>query len=169
MASSGGVGKGNSAHLKPTSGDELLDAVFLGYFQVGWQLVSDVAEKPHANKPKRNQNVDENRVIAAVHCFDDIQITGQFLESSGWNVLIATNGEQTLEQIYNHKNEISAVLLDVVLPEMGAAGVLGQLSIAAHPLWATYECIPSDRETKLPLSGTGYSDSFRVADLFRGK
>jgi signal transduction histidine kinase/ActR/RegA family two-component response regulator len=56
-----------------------------------------------------------------------LDLTRQLLQVNGWNVLVATNGLQALEQIEDHKDQIRAILLDVVMPEFGAAALLKQL------------------------------------------
>jgi CheY-like chemotaxis protein len=48
-----------------------------------------------------------------------IRITaGKMLESLGYQVLTAENGEEGLEVFRVHREEISAVLLDVAMPQM---------------------------------------------------
>ena len=49
------------------------------------------------------------------------------LSVHGWNVLVASDGKQALKQIEDYKDQIRCLLLDVVMPEFGAAGVLSQL------------------------------------------
>lgn len=57
-----------------------------------------------------------------------LDLTQQLLQVNGWNVLVAASGMQALEQIEDHKDQIRAILLDVVMPEFGAAELLQQLN-----------------------------------------
>jgi PAS domain S-box-containing protein len=51
----------------------------------------------------------------------------EMLELAGYTVLTAASGREALETYGQHKNEISLVILDLVMPEMGGKRCLGEL------------------------------------------
>jgi DNA-binding NtrC family response regulator len=50
-----------------------------------------------------------------------IGVGRQMLEKLGFAVLTANNGKEALDVYKNNQNEIAFVLLDMIMPEMGAA------------------------------------------------
>ena len=47
----------------------------------------------------------------------------QMLEKLGFSVLTAKNGEEALEVYKNNQNDIDFIILDMILPDMGAADI----------------------------------------------
>jgi PAS domain S-box-containing protein len=83
-----------------------------------------VAEKRgNGTAAKRNKEtilvVDDEQLLRAV--LQDI------LEMSGYDVLQAATGEEAIEIYQDHKEDISVVILDVVMPGMGGAKALDEL------------------------------------------
>ncbi len=67
---------------------------------------------------------------------DDDVVRGlcqQILEKAGYKVIHASNGREALELYIHHKDEISLVLLDLMMPVMGGSRCLEEL-LAINPL-----------------------------------
>ncbi len=58
------------------------------------------------------------------------ELAVKFLESSGYQILIATNGIEALEQAQRHRDEIDLLILDVIMPEKNGPAVLEMLRTA---------------------------------------
>lgn len=56
-----------------------------------------------------------------------LDLCSQLLQFRGWEVITATNGTEGLAAAVDHVDEISCILLDVVMPEMGANEVLREI------------------------------------------
>lgn len=56
-----------------------------------------------------------------------LDLCEQLLRIKGWNVITALGGEAGLKQAERYANKISCILLDVVMPEMGATEVLREM------------------------------------------
>ena len=52
-----------------------------------------------------------------------IGVGKQMLEKLGFSVLTAKNGEEALEVYKNNQNDIDLIILDMILPDMGAADI----------------------------------------------
>ncbi|RPI72486.1 MAG: response regulator, partial [Desulfobacteraceae bacterium] len=74
-------------------------------------------------KPKNNKPVEEiYRGQGLVLVVDDEEIIRQtaksILEECGYDVILATNGEEAVDIFKKHREEIKVVLLDMVMPKM---------------------------------------------------
>ncbi len=52
-----------------------------------------------------------------------IGVGKQMLEKLGFSVLTAENGKEALEVYKNNQNDIDLIILDMILPDMGAADI----------------------------------------------
>ncbi len=84
--------------------------------------VSDRLPSPEASEQNREDLHDGRGTILVV---DDEQIVrdvaGNILDARGYGVLIAENGSKALEVFRRHAGEITAVLLDLTMPELDGA------------------------------------------------
>jgi len=75
--------------------------------------------------------VDETLQGQMVLIIDDeepvLDLCKQLVSLNGFNVITANNGEQGVEKILAHRNQLACVLLDVVMPEMGGNEVLREI------------------------------------------
>ncbi|MEK7952619.1 PAS domain S-box protein [Luteolibacter soli] len=60
------------------------------------------------------------------------RVTGRTLESFGYNVLLAANGNEALELFLQHHAQISVVITDMMMPGMDGAAVIRAL-VEIHP------------------------------------
>ena len=76
----------------------------------------------HIPAPEHGQTIliidDEETVL---------ELCQQLLEMDGWKVITAQGGETGLEKLTHHLSELSCVLMDVVMPEMGANELLKEM------------------------------------------
>lgn len=73
----------------------------------------------------RNQRANAQRTILVVE--DEqlmLRLLEKFLSRQGYQVLVASDGEQAIEAYCRHKTEIDVVLLDVGLPKVKGMDVL---------------------------------------------
>jgi len=73
----------------------------------------------------RNQRANVQRTILVVE--DEqlmLRLLEKFLSRQGYQVLVASDGEQAIEAYCRHKTEIDVVLLDVGLPKVKGMDVL---------------------------------------------
>ena len=73
----------------------------------------------------RNQRANALRTILVVE--DEqlmLRLLEKFLSRQGYQVLVASDGEQAIEAYCRHKTEIDVVLLDVGLPKVRGMDVL---------------------------------------------
>jgi DNA-binding response OmpR family regulator len=73
----------------------------------------------------RNQRANAPRTILVVE--DEqlmLHLLEKFLSRQGYQVLVASDGEQAIEAYCHHKTEIDVVLLDVGLPKVKGMDVL---------------------------------------------
>ena len=63
--------------------------------------------------------VDDEEIVIAVG--------RQMLEKLGFSVLTAENGKEALEVYKNNQNDIDFVVLDMIMPDMGAAETFDEL------------------------------------------
>ena len=61
-----------------------------------------------------------------------IGVGRQMLEKLGFTVLTAENGKEALEVYKNNQNDIDIVVLDMIMPDMGAADTYDELQ-SIHP------------------------------------
>lgn len=64
------------------------------------------------------ENIREKNIVLVV---DDEEVNGEILEGilkSDYKILIASDGRQALDIIKEHKNEIAAIILDLIMPVM---------------------------------------------------
>ncbi len=95
---------------------------------------------------------DENQVIQGhgetILLADDeelvCEVSRELLESIGYRVLIANNGEEAVSLFEEHRNKICLVVLDVVMPQLGGVD-------AARRIRASSPCLPV-------LFQTGYGE-----------
>jgi CheY-like chemotaxis protein len=92
---------------------------------------------PSVNSTKRNVE-ERNRLQGTIHkglgtillVDDDEAIAGigkESLESLGYNVLIATNGDDGLKLYLKYRNSISLVIIDLIMPEMSGGELFDRL------------------------------------------
>lgn len=71
-----------------------------------------------------NQIANPRRTILVVE--DEklmVRLLEKFLSGQGYQVLVASDGEQAIEAYCRHKSEIDVVLLDVGLPKLSGVNV----------------------------------------------
>lgn len=85
------------------------------------------AEEAAASLFPRDEDAEIMNLKRHVLIVDDVQINqmilGDMLEES-YEILYASNGIETLEQVKTHKDDIALVLLDLQMPKMGGMEVL---------------------------------------------
>jgi two-component system cell cycle sensor histidine kinase/response regulator CckA len=83
------------------------------------------------------------------------QITGMTLETSGYRVLVASDGAEAVETYISHKDEIEAVLIDMMMPSMdGSATIRALMEINPQvKIIATSGLAESDRTVKATQLG----------------
>jgi len=83
------------------------------------------------NTPARDQGILEEGGSETILLVEDEEpirrAARRVLEGAGYRVLTAANGEKGLEVFREHGDEISLVLTDLVMPEMGGAELLRTL------------------------------------------
>jgi PAS domain S-box-containing protein len=79
----------------------------------------------------------------------------RILERSGYKVLTAANGREALNLYGQQKGEISLVILDLIMPEMGGKQCLEEL-------------VKIDPKTKI-LIASGYSEDAQTTETFESK
>jgi CheY-like chemotaxis protein len=72
----------------------------------------------------------------------NLELLRSMLQSSGWDVITASNGRDALESVQSRKPD--AIVLDMVMPEMDGFQVAR--SLKSHP---DYRCIPIVAATSL--------------------
>jgi DNA-binding NtrC family response regulator len=88
-------------------------------------------ESPREFFPLSELNPEtDTQGTATILVIDDeesvLELCSQLLQLSGWNVITAVNGKEGLAKAEQFGNQISCVLLDVVMPEMGANELLNE-------------------------------------------
>lgn len=79
--------------------------------------------------------LDSRKVILLIE--DDgtiIDVTKMVLESLGYHVLVAPNGDSGLKLFRQHTEEIDLVLLDLIMPGMSGEDVLVEMKSIRHDL-----------------------------------
>ena len=74
-----------------------------------------------ANETETVLLVDDEEIV--------IGVAKQMLEKLGFSVLTATSGKEALEIFRNNKDKISLVVLDVIMPGMGAGDTYDELEV----------------------------------------
>jgi two-component system cell cycle sensor histidine kinase/response regulator CckA len=74
-----------------------------------------------ANETETVLLVDDEEIV--------IGVAKQMLEKLGFSVLTATSGKEALEIFRNNKDKISLVVLDMIMPGMGAGGTCDALQV----------------------------------------
>jgi CheY-like chemotaxis protein len=87
--------------------------------------------------------VDDEEII--------IGVGRQMLEKLGFSVLTAKNGKEALDVYKNHQNNIDIVVLDMIMPGMGAA--------------ETYDELQSLNPTIKVLLSSGYGADQQTSEL----
>ncbi len=103
-------------------------------FRVLLPISSDKAtemESPREFFPLSELNPEtDTQGTATILVIDDeesvLELCSQLLQWSGWNVITAVNGKEGLAKAEQFGNQISCLLLDVVMPEMGANELLNE-------------------------------------------
>ena len=78
-------------------------------------------EKLMANETETVLLVDDEEII--------IRVGKQMLEKLGFSVLTATSGKEALDIYRNNKDKISLVVLDMIMPGMGAGDTYDELEV----------------------------------------
>jgi len=73
------------------------------------------------------QTEGSETILLVEDCSPVAELETKFLENSGYNVVIATNGREALDIYRKRKEEISLVLLDLIMPEMSGRDCLMEL------------------------------------------
>jgi CheY-like chemotaxis protein len=79
------------------------------------------------------------------------------LDDLGYTVFLAENGEQALEVFANHRQEISLVMLDMIMPKMGGNETFMRLRELAPGLKVLFCSGFSHEGTGEDLAGLGAS------------
>ncbi len=110
------VGKGTSFRvLIPLSTDVATADIAQPRFENVVEF-DDKTERPIA---KKILVIDDEEAV--------LDLCSQLMEFNGWDVISAVGGKAGLDQIEEHLNEIACILVDVVMPEMGANELLNEL------------------------------------------
>ncbi len=74
-----------------------------------------------ANETETVLLVDDEEIV--------IGVAKQMLEKLGFSVLTATSGKEALDILRNNKDKISLVVLDMIMPGMGAGDTYDELQV----------------------------------------
>jgi signal transduction histidine kinase/CheY-like chemotaxis protein len=107
--------------------------------------------------------VDDEELIRDLEC--------KILEKSGYTVLTANSGKDALEVYSRHQADISLVILDLIMPEMGGKQCLEELlKIDPHVkvLIASGFAVEGDTKTFLEAAAQGIvAKPFQITELLR--
>jgi two-component system, cell cycle sensor histidine kinase and response regulator CckA len=96
------------------------------------RVLLPIAEGPDEAKPAQPV-LEEFTGTETILVVDDeepvLRIVGRILERVGYTVLLAPSGKEALELYAQRADEIAAVILDMVMPEMGGEEVYSQLKL----------------------------------------
>ncbi|MGQ7848378.1 ATP-binding protein [Granulosicoccus sp. 3-233] len=92
-------------------------------------LVTDDSPQETPSSIHRLEKTDNTLVLVADDNAEILELTRLSLNSMGFQTLAAANGVQALELFHQHRHEISLVILDVVMPEMGGEAVAEQIRL----------------------------------------
>ena len=119
-----GVLKQNNGHINVTSEPDK-GTEFNIYLPV-----STAHSTQHATSTEENQKSVEGGVETLLVVEDDamiLDLSKEFLESAGYEVLSATNGEEAVLIFQEHADEIDGVIMDVVMPRMGGKDAMKKI------------------------------------------
>ena len=95
------------------------------------ESVPSTSAKSIMKKEDRNQSTDKTR--GTILIVDDertiLDLTTALLETHGWDVITANDGDSALNVIQRNGNKIDGMVLDVVMPNKGAKEVLEILKL----------------------------------------
>ncbi len=101
---------------------------------VSKSIVSEHKERPSNERlgivgsEEIGNHIPASRPGQTILIIDDeetvLELCHQLMEIDGWNVIVANGGAEGLEKLIQHSQELSCVLMDVVMPEMGANELL---------------------------------------------
>jgi CheY-like chemotaxis protein len=96
-------------------------------------------------------------------------VVGRMLESFGFRVLVAADGQEALERYDEHAAEVRVVVLDLLMPRLDGAETLCELRQRSARLPVIVMSGYSEPEISTRFSGLGLSaylqKPFRSADL----
>ena len=122
-----------------------------------FRVILPVTDQPIANPVHSDSKTEWTGAGTALVVDDEPvvrQIAEVILESAGFTVLTAVNGQQGVEMFRDHADEISVVILDVMMPVMGGEQAYDEMQ-------AIDDSIPI-------IFVSGYNDS-KTANLFVGR
>ena len=101
-----------------------------------------------AHTPEKNNN---KLVLVADDNAEILELTRLSLKSVGFETLAAENGSQALELFQLHRHEISLIILDFVMPEMGGQEVADKIRLVDSDVKILFVTgyIPDDVTAKL--------------------
>ena len=79
----------------------------------------EASEKKEEKRPTKIKMGTGETVLVVEDEEDVLSITRAMLEGLNYNVVEASNGREALEMFDRHESEISVVITDIVMPEMG--------------------------------------------------
>lgn len=112
-----------------------------------------ISGKPRKNKPALSEPpVGGNELILVVDDEEPIRaLTSETLESFGYSVLLAENGQDAIRIFEERRDEIALVILDMVMPKMGGS--------------ETFAGLKKIKPDVRALLSTGYSRSGRAQEI----
>jgi CheY-like chemotaxis protein len=120
LASAYGIVKGHHGYIDVVS-EKGQGSTFFVYFPATDARPAAAAEK--SGKPEEGFGtillVDDEAVV--------LDVTAAMLRRLGYTVLTARSGREAVESYTEHADRISAVVLDMIMPEMGGGEVFDQL------------------------------------------
>ena len=123
----------------------------------GWESVMDAVLVSFGEDTAPAPNGSAARILVADASREITDLISQFLEGRGFSVATASTGKECME-ILETDPTIEAVVLDVVLPEMGGLEVLQRLSRWQSPPSIIVMSAIADREIARTASRLGAFD-----------
>lgn len=112
--------------------------------------------EPKRAQQERSRTPFNGEVILVVDDEKDLLgMARRIFEKKGCRVLLAGTGQEAIEMVQNHKNDIAVVILDMILPETDGAKVYRQVKELAPGL-------------KVILT-SGYNSTFNYDELIQGE
>jgi CheY-like chemotaxis protein len=138
---------GGEIHVQSQSGQGSVFEIFLPL----------VSSEP-GNQPLQAEAVKGTGGILLVDDEEMLRSIGRdLLDDLGYTVFLAENGEQALEVFANHRQEISLVMLDMIMPKMGGNETFMRLRELAPGLKVLFCSGFSHEGTGEDLAGLGAS------------